>query len=40
MVCIIKGIGIIWHGGTEETFGVENNKVTSFNVTGIGFAKE
>lgn len=36
----IKGIGIIWHGGTEETVGIENNKVTSFNVTGIGFAKE
>ena len=36
----IQGIGIIWHGGTEETVGIEDNKVTSFNVTGIGFAKE
>ena len=36
----IKGVGIIWHGGTEETVGIEDNKVTSFNVTGIGFAKE
>lgn len=36
----IKGVGIIWHGGIEETVGIENNKVTSFNVTGIGFAKE
>ena len=36
----IKGIGIIWHGGTEETVGIEENKITSFNVTGFGFAKE
>lgn len=36
----IKGVGVIWHGGTEENVGIENNKVTSFNVTGIGFAKE
>lgn len=36
----IKGVGIIWHGDTEETIGIEDNKVTSFNVTGIGFAKE
>lgn len=36
----IKGVGIIWHGGTEETVSFKNNKVTSFSVTGIGFAKE
>ena len=36
----IKGVGIIWHGGTEEKVGIENNKVTGFSVTGIGFAKE
>lgn len=36
----IKGVGVIWHGGTEETVSIENNKVTSFNVIGVGFAKE
>lgn len=36
----IKGVGIIWHGDTEENVCIEENKVTSFNVAGIGFAKE
>lgn len=36
----IKGVGVIWHGGTEENVGIEDNKVESLNVTGIGFAKE
>ena len=36
----IKGVGVIWHGSTEENVSIEENKVTSFNVTGIGFAKE
>lgn len=36
----IQGVGIIWHGGTEENVGIEDNKVASFSVTGIGFAKE
>ena len=36
----IKGVGIIWHGGTEEEVGIEDNKITSFNVTCVGFAKE
>lgn len=36
----ITGVGLVWHGGTEENVGIEDNKVTSFNVTGIGFAKE
>ena len=36
----VKGVGVIWHGGTEENVSIEENKVTSFNVTGIGFAKE
>ena len=36
----IQGVGIIWHGGTEEKVGIEDNKVTGFSVTGVGFAKE
>ena len=36
----IKGIGLIWHGGTEENVKINDGKVTSFDITGIGIAKE
>lgn len=36
----IKGVGLIWHGGTEENVEINDGKVTSFDVTGIGVAKE
>lgn len=36
----ITGVGIIWHGGTEESVEIVDGKVTSFHVNGIGIAKE
>lgn len=36
----ITGIGLVWHGGTEESVEIEDGKVTSFKVNGIGIAKE
>lgn len=36
----IKGVGIIWHGGTDESVEIKDGKVTSFKVNGIGIAKE
>ena len=36
----ITGVGLVWHGGTEESVEVEDGKVTSFKVNGIGIAKE
>ena len=32
----ITGIGLIWHGGTEESVDIKDGKVTSFEVKGIG----
>lgn len=36
----IIGVGLVWHGGTEESVEIVNDKVTSFHVCGIGIAKE
>ena len=36
----ITGVDLVWHGGTEESVEIENGKVTSFKVNGIGIAKE
>lgn len=36
----ITGVGLVWHGGTEESVEIEEGKVTSFKVNGIGIAKE
>ncbi len=36
----ITGVGLVWHGGTEESVEIEDGKVTSFKVNGIGIAKE
>ena len=36
----ITGVGLIWHGGTEESVEMVNNKVTSFHVSGIGISKD
>lgn len=36
----VAGVGLIWHGGTEESVEIKDGKVTSFKVNGIGIAKE
>lgn len=36
----ITGVGLVWHGGTEESVEIKEDKVTSFKVNGIGIAKE
>ena len=36
----VTGVGLIWHGGTEESIEIKDGKVTSFKVNGIGLAKE
>ena len=36
----IIGIGLVWHGGTEESVEIVDGKVTSFKVNGIVIAKE
>lgn len=36
----VTGVGLIWHGGTEESVEIKDGKVTSFKVNGIGIAKE
>lgn len=36
----ITGVGFVWHGGAEESVEINDGKVTSFRVTGIGIAKE
>ena len=35
----ITGVGLVWHGGTEESVEIKDGKVTSFKVNGIGIAK-
>lgn len=35
----VTGVGLIWHGGTEESVEMVDNKVTSFHVSGIGFSQ-
>lgn len=36
----ITGVGLVWHGGTDENVEIKDGKVTSFKVNGIGIAKE
>ncbi len=36
----ITGIGLIWHGGTEESVEMVDGKVTSFHVSGIRISKD
>ena len=36
----IIGVGLIWHGGTEESVEMVDGKVTSFHVSGIGISKD
>lgn len=36
----IIGVGLVWHGGTEENVEINEGKIISFDVTGIGVAKE
>ena len=36
----IIGVGLVWHGGTEESVEMVDNKVTSFHVSGIGISKD
>ena len=36
----IASVGLVWHGGTEENVEINNGKVTSFNITGIGISKD
>lgn len=36
----ITGVGLVWHGGTEESVEIKDGKVVSFKVNGIGIAKE
>lgn len=36
----ITGIGLIWHGGTEESVEMIDGKVTGFHVSGIGISKD
>lgn len=36
----ITGVGLVWHGGTEESVEIEDGKVTSFHVCGVGISKD
>lgn len=36
----ITGVGLIWHGGTDESAEIKDGKITSFKVNCIGIAKE
>ena len=36
----ITGVGLVWHGGTNESVEIKDGKVTSFKLNGIGIAKE
>jgi hypothetical protein len=36
----ITGVGLVWHGGTEESVEMVDDKVTSFHVSCVGIAKE
>ena len=35
----ITGVGLVWHGGTNESAEIKDCKVTSFKVNSIGIAK-
>lgn len=36
----ITGVGLVWHGDTEESVEMVDGKVTSFHVSGIGISKD
>lgn len=36
----ITGVGLVWHGGINESAEIKDGKVTSFKVNGIEIAKE
>ena len=36
----ITGVGLLWHGGTEESVEIKDGKVTNFRVIGIGITKD
>lgn len=36
----ITGVGLVWHGGTEESVEMVDDKVASFHVSGIRIAKK
>ena len=36
----VTGVGLVWHGGTEESVEMVDGKVTSFHVSGIGISKD
>lgn len=36
----ITGVGLVWHGGTEESVEMVDGKVTSIHVSGIGISKD
>lgn len=36
----ITGVGLVRHGGTEESVEIVNDKVVGFHVRGVGIAKE
>lgn len=36
----ITGVGLVWHGGTEESVEMVDGKVTSFHVSGIWISKD
>lgn len=37
---IIKGIGLIFHGGTNESVEIIDGRVTKMDITAVGIAKE
>lgn len=36
----IIGVGLVWHGDTDESVDIKDGKVTSFKVNGIRIEKE
>ena len=36
----IKGIGLIFHGGTNESVEITDGRVTKMDITAVGIAKE
>ena len=36
----VKGIGLVFYGGTGESVDIEDGKVTQMNITAIGFDRE
>lgn len=35
----IKAVGILWHGGTEESVKFTRDKITSVELCGVGITK-